>query len=96
MDQLAKAKANKALLTSQIEKNDFLKILNQTETNVLAMSLDISITFMFLNEAIIVSIECKDNDLKREKAGTIRAKINPILQNHKPPKETSPTMTLKS
>ena len=62
--------------------------LTHTETDLLAMGLNFSITSKTLpNKNIIATTEYAVKDLENEAADTIRAKISLTLQNSKPSKE---------
>ena len=62
--------------------------LTHIETDLLAKSLNLSVTSKTLpNKDIISTIEDAVKDVEKEEADTIRAKISLTLQNFKPPKD---------
>ena len=64
------------------------KQLTDIETDLLAKSLNFSITFKTLvNKNIIATIEEPVKNLKKEETHTICDKISLTLQNSKPPKD---------
>ena len=62
--------------------------LTHIKTDLLAKSLNFSITFKTLpNKEIIAAIEDAVKDLEKEEADTICAKVSLTLQNSKPPED---------
>ena len=62
--------------------------LTHIETDLLAKDLDFSISSKTLpNKDIIATVEDVVQDLEKEEADTIRAKVSLTLQNSKPPKD---------
>ena len=61
--------------------------LTHIETDLLAKGLNFSVTSKTLPNKDIATIADAVNDLEKEEADTIRAKISLTLQNSKPPKD---------
>ena len=66
----------------------YCRQLTHSETDLLTKTLNFSITYKTLpNKDIIATIEDAVEDLEKEEADTIRAKVSLTLQNYKPPKD---------
>ena len=89
---ISKNKATQSAISITDKKKWVIDIssgqLTHIETDLLAKGLNFSITSKTLpNKDIIATIEDAVNDLEKQEADTIRAKVSLTLQNSKPPKE---------